>query len=443
MRAARGRVVDEPTLVAEVERARAAGRRVVLTNGAFDLLHVGHVRMLEAAAALGDVLVVAVNGDEAVRAAKGAGRPLVPAAERAEVLAAVAGVSLVHVFADRTVARLLEALRPHVHAKGREYDLETLPERAVDERLGVEIAFVGDAKTHASTEMLARAARHASPGDVAALDVVREVADPDAAARGIVLASRRAALVEAELLDFRNLVGDGRRPRGTVVEGRDGREVRRLTAAGTRLYVKTERARSRRARLRGDGAVAEMRAHLSLRAAGFRAPEPWLALDGKDREERRASAFVAAAAAGAPLDEFLAARLPAASPRERAAWARGIGAFLRALHTARYLPPDLHARHLFVDGDPAGGVASITPIDLARLARAKGRVRPEVAAPGLAALALTLRPCTTPRFRLAVLRAYLGGTFREGRAWMRAVERRIVRVEGRSTYRARPPEGPP
>jgi hypothetical protein len=181
-----------------------------------------------------------------------------------------------------------------------------------------------------------------------------------------------------------------------------------------------------------------MRAHLSLRAAGLRAAEPWLALEGRDREGRRAGAFVAAAAAGTPLDAFLAARLPSASARERAAWARGIGVFLRALHTARYLHPDLHARHLFVDGDPAGGPASITPIDLARLERAKKRVGPDDAAPGLAALALTLRPVTTPRFRTAVLRAYLGGTFREGRTWLRAIRKRIARVEKRSTYRPSP-----
>src|SRR5437870_5277087 len=109
------KVLAEDALAAALAEHRRAGRRIVLTNGAFDLLHVGHVRMIHAAAALGDVLVVAVNDDASVRAAKGPGRPVVPAAERAEVVAALSPVSHVVVFPDATVDRLLERLRPHVH----------------------------------------------------------------------------------------------------------------------------------------------------------------------------------------------------------------------------------------------------------------------------------------------------------------------------------------
>src|SRR5207244_1419766 len=157
------------------------------------------------------------------------------------------------------------------------------------------------------------------------------------------------------------------------------------------------------------GAVREARHHLALRAAGLLAPEPLLALEGKDADGRRVGALVTLEARGTPLDAFLAARLPGASARERASWARGVGLVLRALHTARFLHPDLHAYHLVVDGDPAGGPRSIAFLDLARLERAARRVGPKDAAPGLAALALTLRGVAPERFRLAILRAYLGG----------------------------------
>ena len=140
-------------------------------------------------------------------------------------------------------------------------------------------------------------------------------------------------------------------------------------------------------------------------------------------------------ARGVALDQFLKANFADARPRERAAWARGIGSALRALHTARFLHPDLMAYHLIVDGSPAGGVASIVFLDLARLYRATSRVTPSSAATGLAALALSLRPACPRRFRFAILRAYLGGSLRASRRWMRAIERRIKKVEGRGTFR--------
>ena len=114
------KLLDERSLRASLDEHRRAGRRIVFTNGAFDLLHVSHVRLLEAARSLGDVLVVGVNDDAAVRTAKGAGRPVLPAAERAEVVAAIAAVTHVVVFPDATVDRLLRFLRPDVHAKGRD-----------------------------------------------------------------------------------------------------------------------------------------------------------------------------------------------------------------------------------------------------------------------------------------------------------------------------------
>jgi rfaE bifunctional protein nucleotidyltransferase chain/domain len=135
---------------------KAEGKRVVLTNGAFDLLHVGHVRALTEARSKGDVLVVAVNGDASVRRLKGEGRPVVPAAERAELLAALLCVDLVHVFEEDDVAPLLRLLKPHVHAKGRDYTAGNVPERAVAREVGAEIAIVGDPKDHSVTDLLRR-----------------------------------------------------------------------------------------------------------------------------------------------------------------------------------------------------------------------------------------------------------------------------------------------
>ena len=155
-----GEVVhDREEMVARCEALRAAGKRIVLSNGAFDLLHVGHVRALEDARGHGDVLVVGVNDDDSVRSLKGAGRPVVPAGERAELVAALGCVDLVHVFSEIDVSALLHALRPHVHAKGRDYSEKTVPERETALELGIEIAIVGDPKDHSVTELLERLKR--------------------------------------------------------------------------------------------------------------------------------------------------------------------------------------------------------------------------------------------------------------------------------------------
>jgi rfaE bifunctional protein nucleotidyltransferase chain/domain len=138
-----------PRLAAE----RARRGSVVLANGAFDLLHVGHVRYLAAARARGGVLVVALNTDESVRAAKGAGRPHVPLAERCELVAALACVDYVTWFGEPTLEATLRLLRPDVHAKGTDYTSENLPERAVDRELGIEIAICGDPKEHSSSAL--------------------------------------------------------------------------------------------------------------------------------------------------------------------------------------------------------------------------------------------------------------------------------------------------
>jgi len=137
-------------------RLRAAGRRVVLANGCFDLLHVGHVRYLEAARRLGDVLFVGINADAAVARLKGPGRPLMPVTERVELVAALRFVDHVVVFEEDTAERLVEAIRPHVHAKGTDYTAGRVPEAAAVRAVGGEVAIVGDPKNHATRDVIAR-----------------------------------------------------------------------------------------------------------------------------------------------------------------------------------------------------------------------------------------------------------------------------------------------
>jgi D-glycero-beta-D-manno-heptose 1-phosphate adenylyltransferase len=133
---------------------RAQGKRLVLANGCFDLLHVGHVRYLQAARALGDALVVGLNSDASVRRLKGPGRPVMPAAERAELLAAVSGVDLVVVFEEDSADALIERLRPDVHAKGTDYTAQSVPERATVAAVGARVAIAGDPKSHATRDLI-------------------------------------------------------------------------------------------------------------------------------------------------------------------------------------------------------------------------------------------------------------------------------------------------
>lgn len=153
-----GEVVSREELVARVLRDRAAGRSVAFANGCFDLLHVGHTRYLESAAAEGDVLVVAVNDDDSVRGLKGRGRPVLAGAHRAELVAALRCVDYVVLFPEPTVGPLLEALRPDVHCKGTDYTVETVPERDIVKAFGGRIAIVGDPKDHSTRDLLGRIA---------------------------------------------------------------------------------------------------------------------------------------------------------------------------------------------------------------------------------------------------------------------------------------------
>jgi D-glycero-beta-D-manno-heptose 1-phosphate adenylyltransferase len=138
---------------------RRAGRKIVLANGIFDLLHVGHVRYLQAAGAEGDVLVVAINSDSSARAQKGAGRPIVTERARAAVVAALAAVDYVVIFDEFDVNELLREIRPHVHAKGTDYSRDTVPERELARLLGIRSAICGDPKDHSTRDLLERIRR--------------------------------------------------------------------------------------------------------------------------------------------------------------------------------------------------------------------------------------------------------------------------------------------
>jgi rfaE bifunctional protein nucleotidyltransferase chain/domain len=153
-----GEVLSVPELARRLDALRAAGRRVAFANGHFDLLHVGHLRYLRAARAEGDALVVAINDDDSVARLKGAGRPLVPAAERAELLAALEPVDFVTVFAGDSPAPLLAELRPDVHCKGTDYGRpERVPEYETVRSYGGQTRLVGDPKDHATSDLIARA----------------------------------------------------------------------------------------------------------------------------------------------------------------------------------------------------------------------------------------------------------------------------------------------
>jgi rfaE bifunctional protein nucleotidyltransferase chain/domain len=154
-----GRIATLEEVCRELTPLRSRGGRVVLANGAFDLLHVGHVRYLEAASAVGDRLVVAVNSDASVRAAKGPGRPVVPQAERAEVVAALGCVDWVVIFDDPTVSSVIERLQPEVHAKGTDYSEASVPEGDLVRSYGGRVAIVGDAKDHSTSTLLEKLAR--------------------------------------------------------------------------------------------------------------------------------------------------------------------------------------------------------------------------------------------------------------------------------------------
>jgi len=148
------KILNREQLKQRVAEWRAAGESLILANGGFDLLHVGHIRYLHAAKQLGGRLIVAVNSDESMRSLKGQGRPMIPAEERAEIIAALADVDAVVIFPEPDVRRLIHEIQPDIHAKGTDYTVETVPERDEVLAYGGRVAIVGDPKDHSSTEII-------------------------------------------------------------------------------------------------------------------------------------------------------------------------------------------------------------------------------------------------------------------------------------------------
>jgi rfaE bifunctional protein nucleotidyltransferase chain/domain len=163
MRRAQTKIVPHHELRALLREAKQAGKRIVLANGCFDTLHVGHIRYLEGARREGDILVVAVNSNSSLRQLKGTGRPILNEQARAQLVAAIRAVDFVLVFSEPNVEKLLEEFLPDVHAKGTDYTAKTVPERAVADKLGIRVAIVGDPKGHSTRNLLAsvRKAPHA------------------------------------------------------------------------------------------------------------------------------------------------------------------------------------------------------------------------------------------------------------------------------------------
>jgi D-glycero-beta-D-manno-heptose 1-phosphate adenylyltransferase len=155
---AQSRILERSELIRIVERARNDGERIVFANGCFDVLHVGHVRYLKAAKALGDLLIVGINSDDQTRRLKGEGRPLLPEDQRAEIVSSLKVVDFVTVFDEPTVAGLLLALKPDIHTKGTDYTEDSVPERDVVRSFGGQVAIVGDPKDHSSSEMIEKLA---------------------------------------------------------------------------------------------------------------------------------------------------------------------------------------------------------------------------------------------------------------------------------------------
>jgi D-glycero-beta-D-manno-heptose 1-phosphate adenylyltransferase len=151
-----GEILTRAQLLDRVAQDRANGLKISFANGGFDLLHVGHVRYLEGARREADRLVVAINSDQSVRGLKGPSRPVLPEADRAELVAALRAVDYVVIFSEPTVALLLELLRPEVHCKGTDYTVDTVPERDTVHAYGGRIAIVGDPKDHSTTDLLSR-----------------------------------------------------------------------------------------------------------------------------------------------------------------------------------------------------------------------------------------------------------------------------------------------
>jgi rfaE bifunctional protein nucleotidyltransferase chain/domain len=156
-------ILERPALIERVVAEQAKGNKIILTNGCFDLFHVGHIRYLAGAKELGGFVITAINSDSQVCELKGNGRPFMPERERAEIVASLRFVDAVTIFDEPTVTELLQAIRPDIHAKGTDYTIDTVPEREIVRAYGGAVAIVGDPKDHSSTDLIATVSSNFSP----------------------------------------------------------------------------------------------------------------------------------------------------------------------------------------------------------------------------------------------------------------------------------------
>ena len=153
-------IVGRSELVEVTENARTTGQKIILANGCFDVMHVGHIRYLAGAKALGGFLVVGINSDEQVRKLKGNGRPVQPQNDRAEIVASISHVDAVTIFSEPTVEELIRAIKPDIHAKGTDYTVDSVPEREIVKSVGGRVAIVGDPKDHSSSQLIEAISSH-------------------------------------------------------------------------------------------------------------------------------------------------------------------------------------------------------------------------------------------------------------------------------------------
>ena len=308
-------VADRGELARRCRDLQERGRRIVLSNGAFDLLHVGHVRALREARSLGDVLIVAINDDASVKELKGAGRPVVPAAERAELVAALDCVDYVHIFGESDVRPLLRLLRPAVHAKGRDYTEETVPERDTAKEIGAEVAIVGDPKDHSVSDLLARIGRTAPRSSSGTTGTSHVQTPPSGTAVQPLLSGR---LVSSH--EDRKVYDEGER---------------------FRKEFKAKRARD-----------AELRRLWKLRAIGIGIPQVL---------ETPGTSIITAKLPGEPLDRLVADRWTSMGRGERNRLIDRVASLCRRLRDAGYAWPDLVTYHIYVADDRwwLGGIRSV------------------------------------------------------------------------------------
>jgi len=417
-------IADHDELQRVVRSLKAEGKRVVFTNGCFDIFHVGHVRCLQDARSRGDALVVAVNTDTSVRRIKGPGQPVHPQHERVEVLCALACVDYVTLFGTDTVIELLTALEPDIHAKGTDYTLETVPERAVVESYGGQVAIVGDEKRHSTQEILARIKSDQSGGR---RDASVRIADGWEA----VLAAARLDSFDALMRSTGKLVRTSKRVRvqQLTIKAPDGPRMLYL-----KKYVYSDqrmRYFCRRGRARGEWEALHI-----LKGLGVPCVAPVALGEHRRWGVLHSAVIVTEGIEGVAnladfAESFFAERAQPGWARRRRALVAALATIVARMHNKGFIDRDLHPRNVLVDETAEGFNLYVLDCPYGRRYASAGTVRRK-AVRDLATLARGLAPYSTAGDRVRFLREYLrqrdGKRSREalahlaGQVWAKAVQ---------------------